>query len=113
MEVNYPFSYFPIFGAFGMKGCGEALSVGILFPIEDQYMKVIAKELQTQNFHFVQPGGLLLTRFPLLTSNLRSWRVKQMLQVDAFSDHQAVCRVLGRKDWPGTSRKISAKSSSL
>lgn len=53
MEVNYPFSYFPIFGAFGMKGCGEALSVGILFPIEDQYMKAIAKELQTQNFHFV------------------------------------------------------------
>lgn len=36
-----------------MKGCGEALSVGILFPIEDQYMKAIAKELQTQNFHFV------------------------------------------------------------
>ena len=107
MEVNYPFSYFPmLFGAFGMKECGEALSVGILFPIEDQYMKVIAKELQTQNVRFVQPGGLLLTNgagFHILQ------RVKQMLQVDACSDHQAVCRVLGRKDWPG-SRKISAKS---
>ena len=99
MEVNYPLSYFPVmFGTFG-RGVVK-LRVGILFPIEDQYMKVIAKELQTQNFHFGQPGRLLLTSFHSL-----------QMQVDTCSDHQAVCRVLGRNDWPGTSRKISGKSS--